>query len=239
MIIKKNKRGIAGSQSSAEAEDQFGESLSEQASNVHAETEINLFDLDNIDFKQRNERRRGDRRRGFRRIEDRNLISRAREEAKSIREAASKEGYQEGLEKAKEDISNLRSEISNFMGAKDELFNEIAPDILDISLDIAKKIIKKEVTENPESILGNIKEVLKDLSKEETKIMLKVNPSQAAFLKERVPEEVSMSGLEAKVIIMPDEEITEGGCILTTTNGVIDATLETQIGIIAEALKEV
>ena len=87
--------------------------------------------------------------------------------------------------------------------------------------------------------MGNIKEVLKDLSKEETKIMLKVNPSQAAFLKERVPEEVSMSGLEAKVIIMPDEEITEGGCILTTTNGVIDATLETQIGIIAEALKEV
>ena len=62
---------------------------------------IDLFDLDNIDFKQRQERRRGDRRRGFRRIDDRNLISRAKEEANSIREAAAKEGYQEGLSEAK------------------------------------------------------------------------------------------------------------------------------------------
>jgi len=239
MIIKKNKRGIAGNSISPETEEQLEESLSQQAANQEVESDINLFDLDNIDFKQRSERRRGDRRRGFRRIDDRNLISRAREEAVSIRESAYKEGYQQGLEKAEEDISNLRSEIDNFMGAKDELFDEIAPDILDISLDIAKKIIKKEVTENPESVLSNIKEILKDLSKEETKIMLKVNPSQAAFLKERVPEEVNSAGLEAKVMIMPDEDITEGGCILTTTNGVIDATIETQIGIIAETLKEV
>ena len=54
------------------------------------EEKIDLFNLDNIDFKQRQERRRGDRRRGFRRIDDRNLISRAREEAQNIKEAAAK-----------------------------------------------------------------------------------------------------------------------------------------------------
>ena len=43
---------------------------------IDDENAIDLFNLDNIDFKQRNERRRGDRRRGFRRIDDRNLISR-------------------------------------------------------------------------------------------------------------------------------------------------------------------
>ena len=42
---------------------------------------VDIFDLDNIDFSQRQERRRGDRRRGYRRIDDRNLISRAQEEA--------------------------------------------------------------------------------------------------------------------------------------------------------------
>ena len=52
------------------------------------EDKIDLFNLDNIDFKQRQERRRGDRRRGFRRIDDRNLISRAREEAQAIKEVA-------------------------------------------------------------------------------------------------------------------------------------------------------
>lgn len=36
--------------------------------------DIDLFNLDNIDFKQRTERRRGDRRRGFRRVDERNLF---------------------------------------------------------------------------------------------------------------------------------------------------------------------
>ena len=65
-------------------------------------TEEDLFSLDNIDFKQRQERRKGDRRRGFRRVDDRNLISRAREEADAIRESAVKEGYQAGMEQASE-----------------------------------------------------------------------------------------------------------------------------------------
>ena len=230
MIIKKNKKQILGD----------GEQPnSEQEQDLIDTEEIDIFNLDNIDFKQRQERRKGDRRRGFRRIDDRNLISRAREEADSIREAASKEGYQAGIDMAQADIEALRNSISAFYSAKQEVFDSIAPDILEIALDIAKKIIKKEVSENPDIILDNIKEILKGLSKEETKIMLKVNPAQAALLKQKVPESVTEAGLEAKVMIIPDENTMEGGCLVTTTNGVIDATIETQIDIISEALKEV
>lgn len=200
--------------------------------------EIDLFNLDNIDFKQRQERRRGDRRRGFRRIDDRNLISRAREEANAIKEASAKEGYEEGLRTAKEDIEQLKNSLSEFFNAKQEVYDNIAPDILEISLDIAKKIIKKESIEHPEVILENIKEIMKGLSKEEAKITLKVNPSQAQMLKQEVPEISTSLGLEAKIIIVSDDSITEGGCLMTTTNGVIDATIESQLGIISEVLKE-
>lgn len=202
------------------------------------EKEIDLFNLDNIDFKQRQERRRGDRRRGFRRIDDRNLISRAREEANAIKEASAKEGYEEGLRTAKEDIEQLKNSLSEFFNAKQEVYDNIAPDILEISLDIAKKIIKKESIEHPEVILENIKEIMKGLSKEEAKITLKVNPSQAQMLKQEVPEISTSLGLEAKIIIVSDDSITEGGCLMTTTNGVIDATIESQLGIISEVLKE-
>ena len=106
------------------------------------EEKIDLFNLDKIEFKQRQERRRGDRRRGFRRIDDRNLISRAREEAQNIKEAAAKEGYQEGLMQAKADIADVKNAITSFAGAKQEVFEYIAPDILEISVEIAQKIIK-------------------------------------------------------------------------------------------------
>ena len=121
MIIKKN----AGKK----AEDIVVENPVEKEPEVKVEEEkIDLFNLDNIDFKQRQERRRGDRRRGFRRIDDRNLISRAREEAQSIKEAAAKEGYQEGLEQAKADILDVKNAITAFLGAKqdDRHFDHIA-----------------------------------------------------------------------------------------------------------------
>lgn len=204
-----------------------------------AEPEIDLFNLDNIDFKQRQERRRGDRRRGFRRIDDRNLISRAREEAAAIKEAAAKEGYQEGLNTAQSEINDLRDAIGNFLNAKQAVFDSIAPDILEISLDIAKKIIKKESIEDSSIILENIKEILTGLSKEEKKITLKVNPAQSAMLKQEIPEVITSMGFEAVVSIVPDETIMEGGCVVTTSNGVIDATIESQLSIISEVLKEV
>ncbi len=209
----------------------------EEVESNQNEKDIDLFDLDNIDFKQRQERRKGDRRRGFRRIDDRNLISRAKEEANSIREAAAKEGYQQGLQAADDDLQRVRESLESFLNAKQEVYEAIAPDVLEISLDIAKKIIKKEMSENQEILLDNIKDILKSLSKEETKIMLKVNPSQTAMLKQEIPEIMNFAGLEAKVIIVPDENTMEGGCMLTTSNGVIDATIETQLEIISEALK--
>lgn len=200
---------------------------------------IDLFNLDNIDFKQRNERRRGDRRRGFRRIDDRNLISRAREEADAIREAAASEGYQEGLATAEADIEDLKLSLGAFIGAPQAVFNKIAPEILSISVEIAKKIIKKEISQAPEILLDSIHSILKGLSKEEVKIMIKTNPSQVNMLKGEVPEMAAQLGLDAKIVIIPDESVMEGGCVVTTTNGVVDATIETQLAIISEALKEV
>lgn len=232
IIKKKNKKSAEG------IEEQIVPQQ-EVESNQDDEKDIDLFSLDNIDFKQRQERRRGDRRRGFRRIDDRNLISRAKEEAAAIKEAAAKEGYQEGLQTAQEDLERVKESLSAFFNAKQEIYDNIAPDILEISLDIAKKIIKKESIENPDVILNNIKDIMKGLSKEEAKITLRVNPSQAAMLKNDVPEVEDSLGLEAKIIIVADETITEGGCLVTTTNGVIDATIESQLAIISEVLKEI
>jgi len=201
--------------------------------------EIDLFKLDNIDFKQRQERRRGDRRRGFRRGDDRNLISRAREEADSIREAANKEGYEEGLQRAQDDISLMRETLNTFLSAPQEVFEYISPDILQISIDIAQKIIKTEVTQNPQVVLDKITEILKTLSKEEPKVTIRVNPMQVSIAKDGMPEVMANAGLETKIVVLPDESITEGGCVVTTNNGVIDATIESQLAIVKEALKEI
>lgn len=201
------------------------------------EEKIDLFDLDNIDFSQRQERRRGDRRRGYRRIDDRNLISRAQEEAQTIRENAAREGYKDGLEKVQHDISSVKNAMAEFLKAKEEVFEYIAPDILEISVDIARKIVKKEIEQNPEIVLETILDVLKTLPKEESKINIKVNPQQLTLIKGSVPEMVSSMGLDVKTIIIADGTIELGSCIVQTSNGIVDATIDTQLEIIKEVFK--
>ena len=127
IIKKKHKKPVEG-----EMEQLLSAQESSTVESNDTEKDIDIFDLDNIDFKQRQERRKGDRRRGFRRIDDRNLISRAKEEANAIKEAAAKEGYTEGLNAAKEDIERVREAISEFFDAKQQVYDEIAPDILEI-----------------------------------------------------------------------------------------------------------
>ena len=102
---------------------------------------------------------------------------------------------------------------------------------------LAQKIIKKELQQDPNVILDNILALLKGLSKDETKITLRVNPAQVSLLKTEVPSLLEEAGLDAKILVVPDDSIMEGGCVVTTTNGVIDATIETQLAVISEALR--
>ena len=202
-----------------------------------AEEKIDIFDLDNIDFSQRQERRRGDRRRGYRRIDDRNLISRAQEEADTIKETAAKEGYRAGLEQAESDINALRAKIADFISAKKEVFEYIAPDILEISVDIAKKIIKKEVESDPQVLVNTIVDVLKTVSKSEPKINIRVKPQAVQFIKDTLPNITYEYGIDAKVNIIADPSIEEGGCIFQTNNGIVDASIDTQLEIIKKAIE--
>lgn len=248
MIIKKNrmreaKKNIQQANepviSNAETE-QNVQTITESAStNKEAEPEvkIDLFDIENIDFKQRVERRRGTRRRGYRRIDDRNLVSRAQDEAENIKKSAFEEGYSKGLAKASADIEQFRSNITNFLGAPKEVFEYIAPDILEISVDIAKKIIKKEVESDPQVLINTIIDVLKTISKTEPKINIRVKPQAVNFIKDSIPDITYQYGIDSKINVIADPSVEDGGCIFQTNNGIVDASIDTQLEIIKKALE--
>ena len=201
------------------------------------EPSVDLFNIENIDFNQRQERRRGTRRRGYRRIDDRNLVSRAQEEAENIKKSAFEEGYKQGLDKANADVENFRGLMKEFMGAPKEVFEYIAPDILEISVDIAKKIVKQELKTDPQVLLDIILDVLKNACKNEPKVSIKVHPQIVAFLKDAMPTVTYEYGIESKINILSDPSVEEGGCVFQTNNGIVDASIDTQLEIIKKALE--
>ena len=194
--------------------------------------------LDNIKFEQREERREGTRRRGYRRTEDRNIVSRAQKDALAIKEEAKKEGYEEGLASAKNDIEDLKSKFTEFFNYKTEVYEKVSNCIYEVSMEIARKIINKQVETDKEYIISMIKGVVEEIHKTENKITLKVMPKDVEIVRDKISEIFSGEYFEAKISVIPDNEIKEGGVIVETSNGIIDATLETQLSIIEKALKK-
>ena len=197
------------------------------------------FNFDEIEFSQRAERRRGDRRRGYRRIDDRNLISRAQQEAIMIKEQASKEGYEKGLIEAHSSVKTLKHAIEEFFTYKDEVYKKVSENILDISLKVAEKIIKKEVASDRTILDAIVNDALKSLAKDENKIILKVNPTDVEYTKDIVPNLLSSGQFEAKIYVSGDKDVEEGSAIIETSNGIIDANIKTQLELIKEAFKQI
>ena len=196
------------------------------------------LDIENIQFEQREERREGVRRRGYRRTQDRNIINRAQQDAISIKEAAKKDGYIEGVETAKQDLQTLKDNFAEFFNYKNEVYDKVSECIMEVATKIASKILNKEVETDREYIIPVIKGVLEEINKTENRITLKVMPKDVEILRENVNDIFSGNYFEAKVVVVPDNEIKNGGVKVETSNGIIDATIETQLAIIEKALKK-
>ena len=194
--------------------------------------------LDNIKFEPREERREGTRRRGYRRTQDRNIVSRAQKDAEVIRESAKKDGYNAGIEAAEKDLQELRGKLAEFLNIKNEVFDKVSEGIMDISVEIAKKIINKTVETDREYIIPMIRGVVEEVNRTENKIVLRVMPKDAEIVKDNISEIFSENNTEAAISVVPDKEIKEGGVIIETSNGIIDASIETQLAIVEKAFKK-
>ena len=127
--------------------------------------------------------------------------------------------------------------ISSLLNAKNEILSSISKDILELAVEVAKKIIKREVFLDND-ILGSIlEEVLEKVSLDEQKITIKVESSDLEYAQETVPKILKNSKIDAKLLVIPDDEVEKGSCVLIVSNGVVDANFKTQLKLIENAFE--
>ncbi len=210
------------------------EAVAPQKTQTKAEDieDFEKIDISTIEFKERVERRRGDRRRGYRRIDERSLVTRAQQEAHTIKELAAREGYKNGFGEAQEQLEKIKADLVQFLGMKDKMYEEFYPHIMEIALEIAKKIIKQETSMSNEILKNIFASVINELNSDTQKIEVKVNPADIEFANVSLPEIVKEKGLNVRTIIAQDETIEKGSCIVLANNGVIDANIKTQLAVL-------
>lgn len=171
------------------------------------------------------------------------LITKAEQEAQTIREEAYEAGLQEGREAAKEMQKqaelDLQRQFDEIMAAvhegesfRDSMFEE---NTLKLSLEIAKKIIGQQIEQDEAAFISMLKEAIKRLNEKE-KFTIRLNQREydkffqdgSGFLAEQVQS--------APFAVMIDGEVEPGGIVLTGQGGMVIAGVEDQLNKLSKAI---
>jgi len=165
-------------------------------------------------------------------------------QVQQAREQAHAEGYAAGLEEgraaglkegralAEQEREILRS-IADMFGTEVAQANElIASDMLDLSLDLAKAMLKTALKVRPELIVPLVREAIHYLPTLQQPALLYLHPEDAAIVAKTMGDEISTASWR----IVEDPHMERGGCRVETASNQIDATTQTRWQRLAAAL---
>lgn len=179
--------------------------------------------------------RRHDRRREYRRVEDRGLISKAHEEANAIRENARNQGFEEGLDRARESIDALREQLASLMNGREEALLSVVDEIGPLAVEVAARLIKTEVSCDETLVMAVVQDTIRKAGRDNKSILLKLSPDDLPSVRKLLKDQ-PIPNLNAELILMEDPSVDPGSCIVETNSGLIDATFTTQLGILGRLI---
>lgn len=180
---------------------------------------------------ERREGERNDRRRTYRRIEDKQLISKAHEEANAIRESAYQEGLEQGMAAAAEQMDALRGVMADLLAVREEALMSAADDISAIAVEMAERIIKIEISCDETLINAIVRDTIQKADRKSKTILVKVHPDDVPMVKQDLKQD-PLPNVQAEIVVMEDATIDRGSCIIETGSGMIDASFSTQLEIL-------
>lgn len=178
------------------------------------------------------------------RAESEEILQRAREEAEQLREQARQEGRARGQEEASREMEGrLGAAIEAFRKAGDEvlhlrrqLVERQEKEMVELALAIARKVIHREITQDPETTQSIVKAILQETVDRE-EILVRLNPEDhEAALKCRAELMASADGIR-KLSIERDPNVPRGGVLVESRSGEMDGRIEQQLEEVEQGLR--
>lgn len=193
------------------------------------------------------------------RDEAQSISDQARAEANALVQGADKRGYAEGLERGltegresgqregralavEQAAKQLEQLIMSWTAAlgqwetdRSAMLQDAREDVIRFAFALAQKVVHRMVAVDPTIVQDQLAQALALLSKP-TAIEISVNPADRKLVEEVLPGLLVSVARCQHASLHDDPSITVGGCVVATANGRIDATIQTQLERIAEAL---
>ena len=144
-------------------------------------------------------------------------------------EMGRKEGREEG-EKASGTaavqpvLERMTASIAELASYRARFRRDSEPELLKLALAVARKILRRELTVDPHTLLGILKAALETINQAEV-LCVRVSPDDAAQLSGKL----AGLGLPDAVEVVGDRTLERGSVVLDTRRGQIDASIQTQL----------
>lgn len=148
-------------------------------------------------------------------------------ECEKLKVQAQQAGFEEGYKKWAEYLAQLEAEI---VKVRQELEKMLVP----VALKAAKKILGREIELSETAVVDIVANSLKAVSQHK-KITIYVNKKDLDIMEKNRPRLKSLFESLEVLSIRERADIQQGGCVIETEGGIINAQLETQWNAIERA----
>lgn len=164
------------------------------------------------------------------------IIEAARLTVEKERDHARREGYRQGREKGYQDalqakegeIAKAREVHQQAVKQRDEILKGMENEILDLSLDIAEKILRLELDRNDQAFCALVANGLEKI-RTRGEVTLRVSPHEYEVVRQAKDVILAHAKGVKELDIVMDRFVEKGSCVIESANGMVDASLQTQL----------
>lgn len=149
-----------------------------------------------------------------------------------------KQGEQEAMEQYHQKIDQINGLVDTATKDYHTTIEQSDKVIVDLSIHTAEKVIKEKLAEDPKMLLTIVTAAIQDI-KDQSMISIFLHPNNYEFLVNQKSELMSAMDGDTKISIYIDQKMTENDCLIEHPFGQIDASIDTQLEQIREALHQV
>ncbi|MBM3784787.1 MAG: hypothetical protein FJW30_10530 [Acidobacteria bacterium] len=157
------------------------------------------------------------------------------------RAAGHAEGFAEGLRTGREQaaaqwaplLDRMAQSIGEIATYRARFRREAEPELVRLSMGIAKKILRRELSIDPHALLGVLKAALESINHTEV-LEVRISVDDSSALSGRISD----LGLPAAVNVTGDPALARGDLRIETKRGSVDASIQTQLAEIENGLAD-
>jgi flagellar assembly protein FliH len=158
----------------------------------------------------------------------------------AVREQAFEEGFAAGVAQAQSQLDGpagaLAAAADQLQALRTDAAASVEADAVDLALRIAEQAVGAAIAVDPELVVEAVRGALRRLV-ERDRVLILVNPDDLELVRDHVARLVGELGGIEHCEVQAERRVRPGGAIVRTSEGEVDATLETKLARAREVLE--